>query len=142
MFFERICWENSQFGLNLSFVTFCPLLFCTLHTCRHETQSLKVYMFTKVFSKSKFSHLPKACLCCPCKHPWAHKPWQVAQPPFGKGRVQAMRSPCAILPGFTIVSWKILTLRYLGLNLIVDIIVDYRRYFRAKISTIIGGNRR
>lgn len=126
------------FLLSLSVLSFSAL--CThADTLNPIPQS---YMFTKVFSKSKFSHLPKACLCCPCKHPWAHKPWQVAQPPFGKGRVQAMRSPCAILPGFTIVSWKILTLRYLGLNLIVDIIVDYRRYFRAKISTIIGGNRR
>ena len=45
-------------------------------------------------------------------------------------------------PGFIIVRWKLLTLRYLELNLIVDIIVDYRRYFGAMVSTIIGGNRR
>jgi hypothetical protein len=47
-----------------------------------------------------------------------------------------------IVAGFIIVSWKILTLRFLWFNLIADFIVDYRRYFRAKKSTIIGGNRR
>ena len=45
----------------------------------------------------------------------------------------------AACAGFTIVSWKIRTLRHLGLNLIVDII-HYRRYLCSKISSIIDDN--
>ena len=52
MFFERICWGNSQFGLNLSFVPFCRFLSCTLHTCRHAKPN-----------PSKFPCLPSFHIC-------------------------------------------------------------------------------